>query len=152
MKKKTSFIIATFFGAGYFPKASGTFGSLVTLPFVFAINHYFGLCGMLVFVATTLIVGTWAIKEVLKHTTHDPKEVVIDETVGQSIALLFLAINPSLYTYILGFLFFRVFDIFKPYPVSYFDKKVDNEYGVMFDDVVAGIYALIALYIINIIF
>ncbi|MFI3241602.1 MAG: phosphatidylglycerophosphatase A [Alphaproteobacteria bacterium] len=147
MKKKISFIVATFFGAGYFPKASGTFGSLATLPFVFFINQYFGLSGMLAFITTTFVFGTIATKEVLKHTTHDPKEIVIDETVGQSIALLYLAINPSVWTYVFGFALFRVFDILKPYPVSYFDKQVENEYGVMLDDVVAGIFAFVVLYI-----
>lgn len=147
MFKKISFIIASWFGVGFMPKASGTFGSLAALPFIYFAQLYFGFFGVLVFAIAMFALGTIASKEVLKYTTHDPKEIVIDEVVGQSIALLYLSINPSWQTYVLGFAFFRFFDILKPWPVGYVDKKIENEYGVMLDDVLAGLYALLGLYV-----
>jgi len=154
---KLPYIIATFFGVGYCPKAPGTAGSLATLPFAFLLNFYCGgLPALLVFLALVYIVGTLASKEVLKHTNHDPSFIVIDEVAGQLIPLIYIsAFATSLEQWWLyaaaAFVLFRIFDIFKPFPASYFDKKVLNAHGVMLDDVVAGIYALVFLIFSNVI-
>ena len=79
----------------------------------------------------------------------DPKEIVIDEFIGQSLVLVFLPLTYQ--NYILGFILFRFFDIYKPMPINYFEKKYQNAFGVIFDDIIAGGYALLAIYIINII-
>jgi len=157
MKKKISYAIATFFGVGYCPVASGTAGSLATLPFAFVLTFY---CGgwpaMLAFFVLVYVLGTLASKEVLKYTSHDPSIIVIDEVAGQLIPLIFVSISISdaddpflypegwwLYCAVPTFILFRIFDILKPFPASYFDKKVLNAHGVMLDDIAAGIYALI---------
>ena len=79
----------------------------------------------------------------------DPKDIVIDEFKGQSIVLIFLPL--TLQNYIMGFIFFRFFDIYKPMPINYFEKKYPNAFGIIFDDIIAAGYALLAIYIINII-
>jgi len=151
VNKKTAYIIATFFGVGYCPIASGTAGSLATLPFAYVLAYY---CGgwpaMLAFFVLVYVLGTLASKEVLKYTSHDPSIIVIDEVAGQLIPLIyvsaFLSLSPGdwwLYAALPSFILFRIFDILKPFPASYFDKKVLNAHGVMLDDIAAGIYALI---------
>jgi len=150
MPKKLAYVIATFFGVGYCPIASGTAGSLATLPFAFVLTFY---CGgwpaMLAFFVLVYVLGTLASKEVLKYTSHDPSIIVIDEVAGQLIPLIYISAFTSLaqgewwFYAIPAFILFRIFDIFKPFPASYFDKKVLNAHGVMLDDIVAGIYALI---------
>jgi phosphatidylglycerophosphatase A len=159
MNKKHAYIIATFFGVGYCPVASGTAGSLATLPFAFFLTYYGGLSAMLIFFAHIYILGTLASKEVLKYTSHDPSIIVIDEVAGQLIPLIFFSALPLpsygdwwLYIALPSFVLFRIFDILKPFPASYFDKKVLNAHGVMLDDIVAGIYALGVMLIIYSIF
>ncbi|MDR2731957.1 MAG: phosphatidylglycerophosphatase A [Fibromonadaceae bacterium] len=149
MNKKLAYIIATFFGSGYCPVASGTAGSLATLPFAFLLTYYGGLPAMLAFFVLVYLFGTIASKEVLKYTSHDPSLIVIDEVAGQLIPLIFFSALPLpsygdwwLYIALPSFILFRIFDILKPFPASYFDKKVLNEHGVMLDDIAAGIYAL----------
>ena len=78
-------------------------------------------------------------------TSADPKEIVIDEFIGQSIPLLFCENN--IFLIILSFLLFRLFDITKPWPASYFDLKIKNSIGVIMDDIVAGIYTLLIVYL-----
>jgi phosphatidylglycerophosphatase A len=160
LKKKISYIIASFFGAGYCPVASGTAGSLATLPFAFLFTYYCGgLPAMLAFFALVYIAGTLASKEVLKYTSHDPSLIVIDEVAGQLIPLIFFSAMelPSagdwwLYIALPSFILFRIFDISKPFPASYFDKKMLNAHGVMLDDIAAGVYALAAIVILPLLF
>jgi phosphatidylglycerophosphatase A len=153
MNKKISYIIATFFGVGYCPVASGTAGSLAALPFAFLLTYYCGgLPAMLAFFALVYVLGTLASKEVLKYTSHDPSLIVIDEVAGQLIPLIYISALelPAprdwwLYIALPSFVLFRVFDILKPFPASYFDKKVLNAHGVMLDDIAAGVYALVVI-------
>jgi phosphatidylglycerophosphatase A len=154
MNKKAAYIIASFFGVGYCPKASGTAGSLATLPFAFLITYWGGFYAMLAFFALVYVAGTIASKEVLKYTSHDPSLIVIDEVAGQLVPLIFFSFyelpeirNWWLHIALPSFVLFRIFDIFKPFPASYFDKKMLNEHGVMLDDIAAGIYALLAMVI-----
>ena len=141
------------FGTGYFPKTPGPAGSLVSLPFIFLVCYYFGFNGLLFLIIATYIISFISIKEVLKHTKHDPGFVVIDEFIGQSVSFLFIANylkhnSENLWLYVIGFLFFRLFDIEKPFPVGYIDKKILNAHGVILDDVFAGLYSAVVVYLI----
>lgn len=143
------------FGVGYFPIASGTAGSFAALPFAFIGAYFFGFWGILALIAFSMIIGTIASKEVLKYTEHDPSIIIIDEVVGQLCAFVLVAdkLQDNLKAwliYLIGFLLFRLFDILKPQPAKWADTKLLNEWGVMLDDVFAGLYAAICLYIINI--
>lgn len=152
MYKKLSYFIATMGGVGYCPFASGTAGSLATLPFAFVLAYFYGVWGIVFGTAVVFFVGTAATKEVLKYTKHDPSIVVIDETAGQLLTFVSvaheLAENTGLKAvvlYALGFALFRLFDITKPQPAKWADSKVLNAWGVMLDDIFAGIYAAIVL-------
>jgi phosphatidylglycerophosphatase A len=159
MNKKAAYVIASFFGVGYCPKASGTAGSLATLPFAFLLTYFGGFYAMLAFFVLVYVAGTIASKEVLKYTSHDPSLIVIDEVAGQLVPLMFFSAGELpemriwwLHIALPSFVLFRIFDIFKPFPASYVDNKMLNEHGVMLDDIVAGIYALLAMMIIMDIF
>ena len=154
MKKKIAYFVASYLGFGFSPVASGTVGSLMALPLVFVSAYYWGVEGVLGLSLLAFIVGVWASKEVLKYTKHDPSLIVIDEVVGQSLSFILLAdylsenMNAWL-VYLLGFAFFRLFDIWKPQPVRWADRKLLNAWGVMLDDVFAGFYAAICLFVVN---
>jgi phosphatidylglycerophosphatase A len=131
-------------GVGFLP-ASGTWGSLVAV----LIAPFLVFCPLLIWGAVVLsfILGVWAIPSLIKdQKDKDPGFVVIDELAGQLLVFAFSPydmLNPIMYLF--GFLFFRLFDILKPWPVSFFDKKVHNAWGIMMDDIVAGMYAALAL-------
>ncbi len=153
MKKKIAYLLASFFGVGFCPVASGTAGSLVTLPLAFVLAYYGCWYGIVVGGVLALFVGVWASKEVLKYTKHDPSLIVIDEVAGQLLTFSFVA--PMLYrnvslwalaVYVIGFALFRLFDITKPLLVGWADKKVENAWGVMLDDVFAGLFAAVILF------
>ena len=152
MKKGLAFTIATFFGVGRIPFAPGTFGSLATLPLAFILAYYWGLYGILGGIFLSFVIGIKASKEVLKYTPHDPGFIVIDEVAGQLMSFCFVAPylegNTQLWIiYLAGFVLFRFFDIFKPQPVRWADRKILNAFGVMFDDIIAGCYAALILLI-----
>lgn len=152
MNKKMAFFISTLFYVGYFPKAPGTIGSLVSLPIIFFIVYNFGLVGLLITIIVSFIIAMIAVKKVLAYTKHDPSFVVIDEFIGQATTFILISqtlqYNNNIIPYIIGFVLFRIFDIIKPYPVNYADKKIQNAFGVILDDIFAGIYATIILYFI----
>lgn len=146
------YVACTGFGVGYFPIASGTAGSLATLPFAFAIAYFFGLTGILISAIAVFFIGVLASKEVLKYTEHDPSIIIIDEVAGQLCSFLFVAhlLEKNLnawFVYLAGFLLFRLFDILKPQPAKWADTKWLNAWGVMMDDVFAGLYVAIIVYI-----
>ncbi len=148
--KKIAFFISTLGYCGYFPKAPGTFGSLVSIPIIFIICYYFGFIGLFLTIIISFPVALLAVNKVLLYTKHDPSFVVIDEFIGQSVTFLLIADKLKYFNgiifYILGFILFRIFDITKPFPVSYADKKINNAFGVILDDIFAGLYAAIILY------
>lgn len=152
MKNKIAKLIATFFGSGCSPKAPGTAGSLASIPLAFALTYYGGLEAVLLASIIVFIIGTWATNNVMKASkVMDPGWIVIDETAGILVTFIPLANvlyqNPSLWWfYPLGFVFFRIFDIAKFGPVKWADSKIHNAFGVMLDDVFAGIFASICLY------
>ena len=144
-----SILLATWFGAGYLPKAPGTWGSLAALPFAWVIAEWSGGVGLAVAVLIVFGVGLWASVGYLRlGGGEDPGPVVIDEVAGQWLTLVPFAPDPLLYG--LGFVFFRIADIIKPWPVSWADGHVKGPMGIRLDDVLAGIYAGAALYAVNV--
>lgn len=148
-RSRVAWILATWFGCGVSPKAPGTVGSLFSLPLAVMAVRYGGVMGIIGVALAVFVIGWWAVGVVLKtQETHDPGFVVIDETLGQVLTFLFVAMMPLTMTdIILGFILFRFFDILKPMPASFFDTKVRTAFGVMMDDVVAGFYAGLFLYL-----
>ena len=148
LKNKSS-IIASGLGIGLIPIAPGTFASLFgLLLFIFIpleSNSFFHL----IIIFLLLILGVWSSNNLSTPEDLDPSRVVIDEIVGIWISCLFLPKN-SIWI-IFAFVLFRFFDIYKPMPIDYFEKKYQNTFGVIFDDIIAAGYALLAIYIINII-
>lgn len=157
MKKKIALFVATFFGAGLAKKAPGTFGSLATLPLAFLLAYFFGFNGLIYATIAVFIIGTAAVYFATKGEKEtDPGKIVIDETAGQLTS--FLLVAPHLYhvfnlkaifIYLLGFALFRFFDIVKMGPVKWADTKIKNAFGVMLDDVFAGIFAALVLMLIT---
>ena len=138
-------LLATWFGSGYLPKAPGTWGSVAALPFAWAIVHFGGIWALAMASVTVFFVGIWASNVYMAKTgTHDPGAIVIDEVAGQWIVLLAAPLDPA--AYFLGFVLFRFFDVLKPWPISWADKNIDGAWGVMMDDVLAGVAGLAVLY------
>lgn len=153
---KLALILATFFGAGLSPKAPGTAGSFATIPLAFLMAYFFGLNGIIIAACISFFLGVWATNKLTKNSDEkDPSKVVIDETAGQLMSFVLVAdylqhnLQPKvLLIYLLGFAFFRLFDIVKTGPVKWADTKIKNAWGVMLDDVFAGIFASIVLMLI----
>ena len=136
-------IIATGFYSGYLPKAPGTWGSLVGL-LLFFLLHTLSLEIYLAVVAGIFLIGTFAAGEAEKIMDHqDPGLVVIDEIVGMLVTMIAIPATPLAMA--LGFALFRIFDIWKPFPVGFVDQRLHGGLGIMLDDIVAGIYSLIIL-------
>lgn len=133
-------VIATAAGCGYVPLAPGTAGSILALILVYCFYPSWWLLGLVILVLFFLGVHTSAQME--KIYGPDPSLVVIDEVVGMSISLIYLPRNYWLF--LLAFLFFRFYDIVKPPPI-HISQKLPGGWGVMIDDVLAGIFALITL-------
>jgi len=132
-------LIATVFGTGLVPLAAGTAGSAVAVPIAALI--YWASGPLVLFVATLLVffLGWWASTVYVERTgTEDPGAIVIDEVAGQWLVLVVAPLN--VWYFLLGFVLFRLFDIVKPWPVSWADRKIKGGLGVMLDDVLAGVY------------
>ncbi|MEH6497705.1 MAG: phosphatidylglycerophosphatase A [Pseudomonas marincola] len=140
-------ILSTWFWTGLSPKAPGTMGSLAALPLGFLLLHFGGQLLLLEGIVVVFCIGLWSTHVyVTRSGRSDPGEVVIDEVAGQWIPLLVAGTNPLLY--LLGFALFRLFDIWKPFPISWLDQNVKGAFGVMIDDILAGLVALGVLIII----
>jgi phosphatidylglycerophosphatase A len=139
-------LIATGCYSGYLPKAPGTWGSLVGL-LLFLLLQPLDLLPYLAVVLVLFIAGTLAAGEAEKILDNrDPGVVVIDEIVGMLITMSGVPLTPL--TLLLGFILFRFFDIAKPFPVNFFDRRFHGGLGIMLDDVVAGLYSLVFLHIL----
>jgi phosphatidylglycerophosphatase A len=137
--------IATGAYSGYLPKAPGTWGSILGVG-LWACLHNLELLPYAGVIAALFIIGTACAGSAEKIVDRgDPGLVVIDEIVGQLIALAAVPFHPV--AALLGFVLFRIFDIFKPFPVNWLDKHIHGGLGIMLDDVVAGLYALLVLQI-----
>lgn len=148
-------LIATFFMVGRIPVAPGTFGSLAALPLAYLLHRFTGFSGFAIATIAIFFIGWWATAAATRGKgDHDPGEIVIDEVVGQWIALWplsfglwWIGTDPAIFPYpgwIGGFLMFRLFDIWKPGPVGWADRRHDA-LGVMLDDVIAGILAALVV-------
>ena len=143
-------LIVTFFFIGHAKIAPGSVASLVTtlLFYLFAKDLFYYL--FIIIILATTVLAFFAIGiYTYKLSEKDRSEIVIDEVIGQSIALfpllLFAETNPSFFFMcIISLLFFRFFDIVKPYPINKFDK-MNNTFGVIFDDIIAGIFSALIL-------
>ena len=162
MIKTFNYLFVTCCGIGSFRYAPGTIASLITTIFLFSLFHIINLASntILFILFLVFIYSFYAVSEYIKHNENkDPKEVVVDEFIGQSIPIYLYEISHSsakepqeavlFYLYI--FILFRYFDIKKPFPVNYFDKNFKNSFGVILDDVVAGLYVVLTLIIFMII-
>ncbi len=148
-------LIATFFGAGLLKPAPGTWGSLAALPVGYLLHGIGGFPLLALATFAVFGIGWWATAlETRGRADHDPSEIVIDEVAGQWVALWPLSLGlwhagaePWLFPYpgwIGAFAMFRLFDIWKPWPVSWADRK-STPLGVMLDDILAGFLAAIAV-------
>ena len=146
--------IGTVAGIGYLRPAPGTWGSLAALPLTWLLHVAGGFPLVLTTAAAIFILGVWATTVITEgSTSHDPSEVVVDEVVGQMIALMALSypawnmgieITRLWPGWIAAFVLFRLFDIWKPGPVGWADRREDP-LGVMLDDVIAGIFAALGV-------
>ena len=156
-----NFLFVTLFGIGKLKKIPGSYASLATTIFLFILFHILNISPNIVLIGVIIIflVSLYAVNIFIKDMDNkDPKEVVIDEFIGQSIPICLYEIahegvketSQVLTFYFIMFILFRIFDIAKPYPVSYYDKNFKNSFGVIMDDVCAGLYvvAVLVLYMV----
>jgi len=162
MIKTINYLFVTCFGIGSFRFAPGTITSLITTIFLFSLFHFINLSSIIVLLILLLvfIYSFYAISEYIRYNENkDPKEIVVDEFIGQSIPIYLYEIShgevkssqEAILIYLYIFILFRFFDIKKPFPVNFFDKKFKNSFGVIFDDVIAGLYVVLTLIIFMII-
>lgn len=144
-RRHPAWLIAIGFGTGLVPKIPGTLASLAALPFAWVIHRFFGAIGLTLAGAAALVAGLWACgKLVPPQGFDDPGHIVIDEVAGQWLTLAALAVvapSPDALFYVMGFVLFRLFDIVKPWPVDWAERRLKGGLGVMADDVLAAIYA-----------
>jgi len=161
MINKINFLFVTLFGIGKIKKIPGSFASLATTIFLFFLFHilYASPNIFLISVIIIFFISLYAVNIYIKDLDNkDPKEVVIDEFIGQSIPICLYEIahqgtketDQVLISYFVMFILFRIFDIVKPYPANFYDKKFKNSFGVIMDDVCAGLYvvAILILYMV----
>ena len=162
MIKNVNYLFVTCFGIGSIRFAPGTITSLITTFFLYSLFHIINLSSntILVILLIVFIYSFYAVSEYIKYNENkDPKEVVVDEFIGQSIPIYLYEIahgsakdsNEAALFYLYIFILFRYFDIKKPFPISFFDKKFKNSFGVIMDDIVAGLYVVLTLIIFMVI-
>lgn len=141
-------LIVTWFGTGLAPIASGTWGSLATLPVGWLAVTYGGIAALAALALLVSLAGIWASSRLVDDAKlQDPGFIVIDEVAGMLVTLLFAPL--TWWGYALAFFLFRAADIVKPFPANWCDKHVHGGLGVMLDDLVAGVYAGIATWLIS---
>ena len=161
MLNKINFLFVTLFGIGKIKKIPGSFASLATILFLFFLFHILNISTNIILYSIIIIffISLYAVNIFIKDLTNkDPKEVVIDEFIGQSIPICLYEVahgmpkdsDQVLKFYFIMFILFRIFDIVKPFPVNYYDKNFKNSFGVIMDDVCAGLYvvAVLVLYMV----
>ena len=156
MIKNLNTLFVTMFGLGKIPKIPGTFGSLATIIILYISFHVLDLSSNLILICLIIIsiFSFSAVAIYIKDSENkDPKEVIIDEFIGQSIPIYLYEVShgmnksseEAIIFYGICFVLFRFFDIVKPFPVSFFDKNFKNSFGVIMDDVCAGFYVVLSL-------
>tara|TARA_B100000579_G_scaffold400938_1_gene383006 strand:- start:164 stop:658 length:495 start_codon:yes stop_codon:yes gene_type:complete len=161
MTNKINFLFVTLFGIGKIKKIPGSFASLATTIFLFFLFHILRISPDLILILLFIVffISLYSVNIFIKDLDNkDPKEIVVDEFIGQSIPICLYEIAHQgtrdtyqvLTFYFIMFILFRIFDIVKPYPVSYYDKNFKNSFGVIMDDVCAGLYvvAVLVLYMV----
>ncbi len=144
------------FGIGRIKIIPGTFGSLITVIILYILFHTLNISSNLIFLGLTIIFiySFAAVANYIENNENkDPKEIIIDEFIGQSIPIYLYEIshgtekspNEAIIFYVICFILFRFFDIRKPFPVNFFDKNFKNSFGVIMDDVCAGLYVVLSL-------
>ena len=162
MIKTFNYLFVTFFGIGTIRFAPGTITSLITTVLLFSLFHVINLSNnvILLFIILVFLYSFYAVADYIKENENkDPREVVIDEFIGQSIPIYLFEIahgseknfQEAILFYIYIFVLFRFFDIKKPFPVNIFDKNYKNSFGVIIDDVIAGLYVVLTLIVFMII-
>jgi len=159
--KKINVMLSTFFGCGYLTKIPGTVTSLITAVFIYIVYEILDCTDLkfsIIFFTLLFFYSFYAVRDSEpEFKNKDPRQIVIDEVLGQTMPLILLLylnqtnqINISIEIYyFLSFIFFRLFDILKPFPVSYFDKNYKNYFGIIMDDIMAGLYSMILIYLIS---
>lgn len=143
--RKPAVVLATWGGSGLLPGAPGTWGSLAALPFAWGLMFWGGPLLLAAAALTVFAAGIWAAESYMRTTGEkDPGAIVVDEVAGLWLTLLPAGTDPLLF--LAGFGLFRLFDILKPWPVSWADRRVGGGLGVMLDDVLAGLYGALVLY------
>ena len=156
MIKTLNTLFVTMFGLGKIPMIPGTFGSLATVIILYLFFHKLNISADIILIGL-IIIFVYSFSAVAAHIkdneNKDPKEIIIDEFIGQSIPIYLYEIShgtekssdEALIFYGICFILFRFFDIAKPFPVSFFDKNFKNSFGVIMDDVCAGFYVVLSL-------
>ena len=156
MIKTLNTFFVTMFGLGKIPKIPGTIGSLATVIILYIFFHVLDLSSNIILLGL-IIIFIFSFSAVALHIkdneNKDPKEIVIDELIGQSIPIYLYEIShgseklpdEAIIFYGVCFVLFRFFDIAKPFPVSFFDKNFKNSFGVIMDDICAGFYVVLSL-------
>ena len=156
MIKTLNTLLVTMFGLGKVSKIPGTLGSLATIIVLYIFFHILNLSSNLILIGLIIIfiISFLAVATHIKESENkDPKEIIIDEFIGQSIPIYLYeishgtekSVDEAMIFYGVCFILFRFFDIAKPFPVSFFDKNFKNSFGVIMDDVCAGFYVVLSL-------
>jgi phosphatidylglycerophosphatase A len=149
-------LFVTMFGLGKIKFIPGTFGSLTTTIILFYLFHILNISSNIILIGLIIIFAYsfYAVSTHIKNNDNkDPGEIIIDELLGQSIPIYFYEIShattkensEALTYYLIFFILFRYFDIIKPFPVSFFDKNFKNSFGVIMDDICAGLYVVLTM-------
>ena len=156
MIKTFNSILVTMFGLGKIKFMPGTLGSLATTVFLFYLFHPLNISSNIILISL-IIIFIYSFYAISTHTesskNKDPGEIIIDEFLGQSIPIYLYEIShgttkesdQAIVYYALFFILFRYFDIMKPFPVNFFDKNFKNSFGVIMDDICAGLYVVLTV-------
>ncbi len=156
MIKTFNTLFVTMFGLGKVKKIPGTVGSLATIIILYILFHILSLSSNIILIGL-IFIFLYSFTAVANHIkdkeNKDPKEVIIDEFIGQSIPIYLYEIShgikkssdDAIIFYCVCFILFRFFDIVKPFPVNFFDRNFKNSFGVIMDDVCAGFYVVLSL-------
>jgi len=156
MIKTFNSLLVTMFGLGKIKFIPGTFGSFATTVILFCLFHSLNVSSNIILIGL-IIIFIYSFYAVSTHTENsknkDPGEIIIDEFLGQSIPIYLYEIshgttkesNEAIVYYALFFILFRYFDIMKPFPVNFFDKNFKNSFGVIMDDICAGLYVVLTV-------
>lgn len=143
--------IATWFHVGLIRPAPGTWGSMAAVPIGLVLALLGGTYLVFAGAVIVFIAGLWASHRMIQHITDesetdDQPSIVVDEVAGQLLALTTAGVSPFLF--VLGFGFFRLFDIIKPWPISWVERRTPGAWGVMLDDILAGLFAAVSVWIV----